>query len=332
MKINGKVYRKGAEAVESIEFEAEELARIAARDVVWIDIGADRDQLRALGDALDAAEVFEDVATTTMASIRFRPNGFSAVVDGVPCRNGGNTADVNLDGGNDGLRAVTLRFAVVPNVVVSIHDQAVRGLDRAHVPLADPRLTNLAAGTLVGILLDSVLDGYFETIEELEEEVERLDEAALRTRHGEGDMVGRIVGMNRRVADVRRSLAPQRQVISALVRPSSEGKDDKLMGRPWPGLDDRLERAIDTTEHLRDLLMGTFDILMARMARHTNDVVQRLTVLSSVLLPAVVISGVMGMNFKTDLFDHGEYFGWTVAIILALAVGTLFYGRVRHWY
>ncbi len=324
MRISGKIYRKGADAVETVEFDAEKLAHIAARDVVWIDIGADPEQLRALGDALDGAKVFEDVAGSDTVGIRFHPNGFEALVQAVPARQGGNS--------DDGLRPVALRFAATPNVVVSIHDVAVRGLDRAQVPLADPRLTNLAAGTLVGILLDSVLDGYFETIEELQEEVERLDEAALRTRHGDDDMVGRIVSMNRRVADVRRALAPQRRVISALVRPSPEGKDDGLMGRPWPGLDDRLERAIDATEHLRELLMGTFDILMARMAQHTNDVVQRLTVLSSVLLPAVVISGVMGMNFKTDLFEHGEFFGWTVAIMLALAVGTLIYGRVRHWY
>ena len=78
------------------------------------------------------------------------------------------------------------------------------------------------------------------------------------------------------------------------------------LGRPWPGLTDRLDRAVEAVENLRDLLLGTFDIHMGRAAQDANDVMKVLTLLSAVLLPAVVLAGVMGMNFKLPFFDDAE--------------------------
>ena len=78
------------------------------------------------------------------------------------------------------------------------------------------------------------------------------------------------------------------------------------LGRPWPGLTDRLDRAVEAVENLRDLLLGTFDIHMGRAAQDANEVMKVLTLLSAVLLPAVVLAGVMGMNFKLPFFDEAE--------------------------
>jgi Mg2+ and Co2+ transporter CorA len=56
-----------------------------------------------------------------------------------------------------------------------------------------------------------------------------------------------------------------------------------------------------------------------------------LTILSAVLLPAVVLAGVMGMNFKLAFFDNPENF-WLVAIgMLGMAVLVLGTARIRNW-
>ena len=61
-------------------------------------------------------------------------------------------------------------------------------------------------------------------------------------------------------------------------------------------------------EHLRESLLGTYDIYMGRLAQRSNDVMKALTVLSAILLPSVVLAGVMGMNFKVGFFDESSYF------------------------
>src|SRR5207342_226177 len=96
----------------------------------------------------------------------------------------------------------------------------------------------------------------------------RLDERALRGR-GDTEILGQIVRMRRRIGLIRRTLAPHRVAFAALGRPEMSLHEE--LGEPWPGLTDRLERAIDAVENLRELLLGTFDIYMGRTAQNANE-------------------------------------------------------------
>ncbi len=76
---------------------------------------------------------------------------------------------------------------------------------------------------------------------------------------------------------------------------------------PWIGKDltpylrdvyDHVARNLDMVEMMRDLLAGTLDVYLSSVANRTNQVMKVLTVLSTVALPALVVSGVYGMNVK----------------------------------
>jgi Mg2+ and Co2+ transporter CorA len=56
-----------------------------------------------------------------------------------------------------------------------------------------------------------------------------------------------------------------------------------------------------------------------------------LTLLSAVLLPAVVLGGIMGMNFKLGFFDDAANFWLVVGGMVALAATILGIARLRHW-
>jgi Mg2+ and Co2+ transporter CorA len=103
------------------------------------------------------------------------------------------------------------------------------------------------------------------------------------------------------------------------------------LGQPWPGLTERLDRAVDSIENLRDLLLGTFDIHMGRAAQDANDVMKRLTLLSGVLLPAVVLAGIMGMNFQMPWFQNGNNFWLVILAMVAFGVSLLVIARLRRW-
>jgi Mg2+ and Co2+ transporter CorA len=103
------------------------------------------------------------------------------------------------------------------------------------------------------------------------------------------------------------------------------------LGRPWPALNDRLDRAIEAVENLRELLLGTFEIHMGRAAQQANDIMKRLTMLSAVLLPAVVLAGVMGMNFQMPFFQDTTNFWFVVGAMGAFGVTLLVIARWRRW-
>jgi magnesium transporter len=221
-----------------------------------------------------------------------------------------------------------IELIAAPNVVVTIHDGESAALRRFRSGLGDTRLGLLTAGDLLSSLVDEVLDGYFLLAEQMEREIDKLDQRALQGRRGD-DILATVVALRRRIGLVRRTLAPHRSALSTLALPEMEVVES--VGRPWPGLVDRVEGAMDAIEGVRDSLIGTFDIHMGRVSQHANDVMRTLTLLSAVLLPAIVLAGIMGMNFKLQFFDTTSNF-WVVIVAMAsLAAAIVLVARLRRW-
>jgi Mg2+ and Co2+ transporter CorA len=213
--------------------------------------------------------------------------------------------------------------------VLTVHDGPLAALERFDKATeGETRLGALDAAGFIAAIVDEVLAAYLDLIERIEREIDVLDERALRRRPHD-DLLVDIVGVRRRVGLIRRTLAPHRIAFAALGRPDMELHEE--LGRPWPGLTDRLERALDSVENLRDLLLGSFDIYMGRASQDANDVMKILTLLSAILLPSVVLAGVMGMNFPLPFFEDPSHFWWVIAAMIIFGIGMAALARWRQW-
>ncbi len=300
--------------------------RIADRQILWVDlIGRDRGELGTVAAAMGLGDRLIDrlAAETGRAELTQYPDHIHLVL-----------MDIEADGDPSvhhtaTLEAIELDLVAGRNWVVTVHEAKLTTLERfdeaAHNDTQFGALD--AAGFLAGIV-DEVLTGYLELAEGIEREIDRLDDRALRTSPGE-DILGEIVALRRRIGNIRRTLTPHRLAFAALARPEMELHDE--LGRPWPALNDRLDRTIATIENLRDLLLGSYDIHMGRAAQHANETMKRLTLLSAVLLPAVVLAGVMGMNFKVEFFENANIFWVVVGAMVLFALSLLAWARWRRW-
>lgn len=215
------------------------------------------------------------------------------------------------------------------NWVVTVHSEPAPALDRIdELTHGETRFGALDAAGFMAAIVDEIVGRYLAIAEGIEREIDRLDELALRSQPRD-NVLARIVEIRRRIGLIRRTLAPHQVAFAALARPEMALHQE--LGRPWPGLTDRLDRAIAAVESLRDLLLGTYDIHMGRAAQDANEVMKRLTLLSAVLLPAVVLAGVMGMNFKLDFFDDARNFGLVVGAMVVFGVSLLLAARWRRW-
>jgi Mg2+ and Co2+ transporter CorA len=253
---------------------------------------------------------------------------------------------VEVNGTDDGGEPVSARTLVDPEAatlrrhavdilagrdwVVTVHDGELPAFERLGAANeGDTQLGKLDAANFVAAITDEVLDDYLELVEGIEAEIDRLDQWALRSP-ADRDVLARIVRVRRRIGFIRRTLSPHRVAFAALARPDMALHDE--LGQPWPGLTDRLDRALDAVENLRDLLLGTFDIHMGRAAQESNDTMKVLTLLSAVLLPSVVLAGIMGMNFHPAFFDVAENFWIVVGVMIAFAAALLGFARLRGWW
>ncbi len=70
---------------------------------------------------------------------------------------------------------------------------------------------------------------------------------------------------------------------------------------------------------------------MTQTAQRTNDVMRVLTIVNVILLPAVVLAGIMGMNFKVAFFENTNLFWIVIAAMVVIAAGSLVLARWRQW-
>jgi Mg2+ and Co2+ transporter CorA len=215
------------------------------------------------------------------------------------------------------------------NAVLTVHAQPVSAIEEFESHVSDEQsLGKLNAGSFLGGLVDTMLGSFRRAVEEIESEVDKLDEIALRGKDP-GAFLERVVRLRRRAATLRLMLVPQRETFGPLSRPDFELHEE--LGQPWPGLVDRLEKTISGVERARDLLVGSSDIYLGRLAQRSGEVMKALTILSAVLLPAVVLAGVMGMNFKLGFFDNADNFWLVIAAMLGSAALVIGVARLRRW-
>ena len=88
---------------------------------------------------------------------------------------------------------------------------------------------------------------------------------------------------------------------------------------------------MDAAREAKDSTRGSFDLLVARIGQRTNDIMKLLTLVTVILLPASVLAGIMGMNFKLGFFDLAWMFWAVIAAMLGIAVLVLSVARSRRW-
>lgn len=310
-----------------VELTLDVVSKVGKRQLLWVDLdGRETKAIERLGKAVDLPKdaIRHLLETPGSARLLRYPGlvhlGLVAIQRADP-EALGSTSSPSLE-------SAPIDILAGPNMVVTVHDGAVHAFDEfvAHIR-GDSHLGELDAAGFMGALVDSVLSVYLEIVETIERRIDVLDELALQGGQP-GAFLSEVVSLRRRIAALRRTLAPHRAAFAPLARPDL---DIPELGRPWSGLAERLERTIEATGSARDLLLGSFDVYMARAAHRTNNVMKVLTVLNAILLPSIVLAGVMGMNFKIPFFEEPGNFFLVVGGMLALAAAIIGVSRWRGW-
>ncbi len=229
-------------------------------------------------------------------------------------------------------RPMVLHCLVGENWVVTLHEGGLDLVDQFNKPFhGETRFGELGGPAFLAVVLDWQLSGYFKVIEEVQADIDELDEELLADFPDEDTMLRRLQTMRRNVRELRNLLTPHRNVIEMLSHPEADAALGAEVAGSYRPLKERLNQALDAVDTTREMIVGSFDIFMTRTAQATNDVMRRLTIVSVLLLPAVVIAGIMGMNFKVGLFELSWMFWVTLGIMAALAAATLWVAKRNKW-
>jgi magnesium transporter len=171
---------------------------------------------------------------------------------------------------------------------------------------------------LLYLIIDSIVDSYFVSIDHSDDRIDELQDSVLDNPSPQ--ILENLFDQKRKLIELRRVLVNLRDACMSLQRESGSILSAEL----YPFFRDVYDhslRLLDMVETLRDLLNNTFDVYLSSVANRTNQVMKVLTVLSTIALPALVISGIYGMNLKGLPFLESDHGAEIVMGVMAASTG-----------
>jgi magnesium transporter len=176
-------------------------------------------------------------------------------------------------------------------------------------------------------LVDEIVDTYPSLLDRLNDTLDDLEDRALTAPSPE--LVSTIFKSKRTLIFLRGILVNTRDLAIQLQRIEFQWISRDL----WPffrDVYDHVIRNLDMVEMMRDLLSGTLDVYLSSVANRTNQVMKVLTVLSTVALPALIVSGLYGMNVR-GLPGADSPHGFAIALGTLLAITALLLWVLRRF-
>ena len=192
------------------------------------------------------------------------------------------------------------------------------------------RIRKKGADFLTYSILDTIVDGYYEVLDQFEDEMITLEET-LHTTGAHTHEKARIFRLKRLVNDFKHRVLPLREAVGKFYRSDSSFVDDsnRLYVRD---LLDHVAQIMDNLDNERDMLFNMEAYYQAEAANKLNNVMRLLTVISTIFIPLSFIAGVYGMNFENmpELRTQNGYFILLgVMAILMLSMLAIF--KARKW-
>lgn len=258
------------------------------------------------------------------------------------CRHGNQNAKVEEQGdylfvvlklieltGKDELHIGDTDLFVGKDYVISVEESGCRSiagvLDRAKQSAKDQR-----PDQLLYRIMDAVVDSYLPLIDRFNDDIDVLEDEVLD--NPDPSMLQRMFKLKRKLIDLRRVLTNMRDVAGHLQRTESD-LTARDMTPFFRDLYDHVVRNLDMIETQRDLVNGSMDIYLSSVANRTNQVMKVLTVLGTVAIPALAISGFYGMNIKQLPWEESPHAVWIViGMIIGTSLGLLLLLKKFRWF
>jgi magnesium transporter len=216
---------------------------------------------------------------------------------------------------------------VGPGYIVSVrHGASVPYVDVRQRCESAPHLLKKGPGFVLYALMDFVVDRYFPIVDELEEDLEKLEEEIFGGAY-KRETTERIYQLKRDLLGLKRAVSPLIDICNRLTRFDSQLID--VESRPYVrDIYDHVIRINETVDNLRELLNGTLEANLSLISIQQNEVTKQLASWAAILAVPTMVAGIYGMNF--DVMPELRWtFGYPAVLGATVAACSLLYWRFK---
>ena len=279
--------------------------------LVWIDLCApDIDDLRLVASELGLHEL----AVEDAVHPRQR-----AKLDLYPDHAFLSTYAVSFDPTTAELAMSEIAAFLSPRALVTVRKDESFDIDAvisrwdSHTDLAKYGVAFLVHG-----LLDYVVDGHFETVQSLDEQIENLEDILFVASANQEAVQRRSFELRKSLVLLRRVVLPMREVVNTLLRRDVHLIDD-AMGPYFQDVYDHVLRATEWTESLRDLVTSVLETNLTIQGNRLNVITKKVTSWAAIIAVPTAITGFYGQNVPYPGFSRTSGFYASTLVIIALS-------------
>ncbi len=291
--------------------------------VVWVDLCApDQADLQLVADDLGLHRLAVEDATQG----RQRPK--------LDCYAGHDflsAYSVRLDVDSGQLVTAEIAAFITPTALVTVRQDDSFPLDGLLSRWDDEAdLTKHGVGALLHGLLDFVVDGHFDAVESLDDEIEQLEDLLFDERPHDQDVQRRSFELRKSLVKVRRVVLPMREVVNTLMRRDLGLVTEELLPY-YQDVYDHVLRATEWTESLRDLVNTILETNLTIQGNRLNIITKKVTSWAAIIAVPTAITGFYGQNLPFPGFAHGSGFVTSSLLIVVLSVSLYVAFKRKDW-
>ncbi len=269
----------------------EELVNIPRVDnqFLWLDIGESPDQefLNQIEKHLGLHEIALDNLFDNLRNPRLLEFEDHLLL--------GSRVLLTVDGE---LEITNLGIVLGQGFILTAHEQPLPIIDRTLERARSNSNQVLSSGPdrFLYLLLDTLVDDYYETLDVLSESIDSIDDRATELGHKQDLQLQRdILHTKRQLLAIHRAVTPLRDALLNLRRSNrvliTESAELYLRD-----VFEHILQLLDTVETYREILSSTTELIMSAASNRMNEIMTFLTVFSTFFFPINFITSYYGMN------------------------------------
>ncbi len=182
---------------------------------------------------------------------------------------------------------------------------------------------------LVYCMIDLICDNYYLAINRLDESIDALEyemlaqfkkEAKIELHHF------RVLSL-----EIKKKIFPVRDIVLKFIK-LTEDKSGIEISAYYRDLYDHIIHINESIEMTRDNIDSLSDVYNTQIGLMNNEIIQTLTIISTIFIPVTFIAGVYGMNFvNMPELEWGNGYWYSLMLMAIVVVIMLVYFKRKRW-
>jgi magnesium transporter len=236
------------------------------------------------------------------------------------------------NGPDDTLWTSEIAVFITPNALITIRKGEHLDMERVVERWDETEdLAKHGVGHLLHGLLDYLVDGHFQAVQDLDERIEALEDLLFEEGRDEIQAVQRrSFELRKSLVRLRRVVLPMREVVNTLLRRDLHVVSEPMMPY-YQDVYDHVLRATEWTESLRDMVTSVMETNLTIQGNRMNLIMKKVTSWASIIAVPTAVTGFYGQNVPYPGFGtHAGFYESTAVVVVLSAVLYLSFRR-RDW-